>query len=121
MALREVADGRFVHLHIATRKHPLADLLVNESQPMGRHSHPHRHRLPRQPHSIPAPIDGLLPIERNMVAVFADEDLREQPRGHDAALQQRWRQWGHDGNPIPIVALDILRRTVRWRRKRAGS
>src|SRR5947208_3070084 len=72
MARFQVLDGRFIYLHISTGQNAGSDLLVNGLQPIGRQLHPARQRLAREVQPVALRVDLLLPIERQVVAVFAD-------------------------------------------------
>ena len=43
-----------------------------------------------------------------MVAILGDDDLRQESRSHDAALQDRVRQRRHDGHGVQHPTLHIL-------------
>ena len=121
MARREVADRRLIDLHVAAGQHAPADLLRKRSQPERRQSHPLRQGLAREPDAVPGLVHGLLPVERQMIDVFAHQHVRQQPWGDQAALLQAGRQRGHDRHAVHLRAAHYLCRMVRRRRKRAGS
>lgn len=54
------------------------------------------------------PVDGLLPIEREVIAILGDQ-VRQESRSHQAAFQERLRQRGDDGHRVQEAALHILR------------
>jgi hypothetical protein len=72
MAGRQIADGRFIDLHITRIEHMGSDLLVNGLEPIRRQSHPLRHRLPRKPNLVARPVDRLLPVKGTMLRSKSD-------------------------------------------------
>ena len=88
VAGREVFDRRFVHLHVTAAEHPGADVFVDRPQPVGGQAHPLRHRLARDPNIMPRGEYLLLPVERQMIDVFADDDRSDQTGRADAAILQ---------------------------------
>ena len=108
IAGREIADGRFIYLDIAAAEHVAPDLLIDRLEPFRGQRDPFGHRLARQPDLVARPVDRFLPVERKMIAIFAHDDLREEPRCHEAALQERIGQRRDDGHGIEHAALHIL-------------
>jgi hypothetical protein len=56
----------------------MLDLLINGLEPLRGQSDPFSHGLPGQPDLMPAPVDRLLPVERQMVAILTHHDLRQE-------------------------------------------
>ncbi len=53
-------------------------------------------------------VDAFLAVEREMVAVFADQDVGQQSRRGQAAVLQARGQRGDDGGRFPVRFADIL-------------
>ncbi len=117
----QIANGRFIDLYIAAAENPRTDALVNGAQPIGRQSHPFGQGLPRQPDPVARPIDRFLPVKRQVIAILGDDDLRQEAR----ATRLRARSESGSGATIGTASSTPRRtyfgRTVRRRRKRAGS
>lgn len=75
----KIADRGFIDLHIASGHDSSAHRFVDRPQPVCRETNPAHHALPRKIDTVPDAIDLLLPVKWKVVAVFGDEDLREQP------------------------------------------
>ena len=56
---------------------------------------------------MPRGVDLLLPVEWQMIAVFGDDDLREQSWCGDATLLQGVQR-GNDGRLVGLITLHIL-------------
>jgi hypothetical protein len=84
----QILDGRFVDLHVTSGHDSGVDVFINRAQPVGGQSEPACHALPWDGDVVPCGVDLLLPVERQMIAVLGDDDLREQSRCGDAALLQ---------------------------------
>lgn len=93
----EMADGRFVDWHVAAAEHAGANGFVDRLQPVGAKFDPAGQRLPRQLHVVAAGEDLFLPVEREVVAVFADEDVRGQTGRGQSAFAQTLGQQCDDG------------------------
>lgn len=104
----EVADGRFIDLHIAARQHLAADFLVNEAQPVGAHADPFAHRLAGEGDAVAALVNHLLPVEREKIAILGDEDLRDPTGVGDAIVQEARRQRSEDGHCLQLATTHIL-------------
>ncbi|MEN9576773.1 MAG: hypothetical protein RL514_4628 [Verrucomicrobiota bacterium] len=107
----QIFDRGFIHLHIAVRQDARADVFVNELQPLGGQCHPPGQCLTRQMHLVAVPEDLFLPIQRKVIAVFADQHLRQQARCGQAAIQQPFRQGCDHGrlvefHPVNVFAAD---------------
>src|SRR5215204_5694009 len=105
----EIADRRLIDLHITAGEDLLSHLLVDRPQPIRSKTDPLRHRLSRQPDAVARPVDGFLTVERKMIAIFANEDLREKPRTSDAPLEDGLRQWCHDRHRVDLATMHVLR------------
>ena len=67
------------------------------------------------------PVDRLLPIKRKVIAVLADEDLRQQSGCRETALlETRWQRRDH-WRGVRITPAHGLQRISRRRRNRPGS
>jgi hypothetical protein len=88
VAGREVFDRRFIDLHVAAAEHAGADMFVNRPQPVGGQAHPLRHRLAREHHFVARGEDLFLPVERQVIDIFADDDRGDQAGGGEAAILQ---------------------------------
>ena len=104
----EIADRRFVDLHVAAAEHAGADGFVNGFQPVGAEFHPAGECLSRQMHFVAAGEDVFLPVEREVVAVFADEDVREQTGRGQSAFAQTLGQQCDDGGEIGVGAVNVF-------------
>ncbi len=76
----QILDGCLVDLHIPSGHDPGVDVFINRPQPIGGQPDPARHALAWDGDVVPGGVDLLLPIERQRIAVFRDNDLREQSR-----------------------------------------
>ena len=92
VARLQIVDRRFIHLHIAARQDAGADGLVNRLQPFGGQFNPTRQGLPGQMDLMPPRKNLFLPIQRQMIAVFGDQNLRQQTGRGQAAVLQPLRQ-----------------------------
>ena len=104
----EIADRRFVDLHVAASHHAGADGFVDRLQPVGAKFDPAGQRLPRQLHVVAAGEDLFLTIKRKVVAVFADEDVREQTGRGQSAFAQTLGQQCDDGGEIGVGAVNVF-------------
>ena len=109
MARREVADRGFIHLHVAAPEHVAANVFVNRLQPFCGQRDPFGHRLPRQPDLMARPVDRLLPVEWQVIAILTHDDLRQKSGSYNAAFQHRVGQCSDDRHCIEDAALHILR------------
>ena len=88
VAGREVFYASFVHLHVAVFEHVGVDRFVDEAERVGGERHPLSERLAGDVNIVPCGEDFLLPVERKVVGVFADDDCCKQPGRCDAAVFQ---------------------------------
>lgn len=104
----QIVDGSFVRLHVTSSQNARADRIIDRAQPIGGQAHPAGHRLAGQMHAMALPINLFLTVERRMIAIFGDEDLRQQPCGGQTALLQPWRQRRDDRSRVHIAPAHIL-------------
>lgn len=103
---QQVLDRRFIKLRVVVRKDAAEDHLIEGPKPFGGRSHPAGHVLAGQVDAIPPTGDLLLPVERQMVAVFRSEDRGEKTGPRLAAFQHR-RQLRDDRGTMRLVAPDV--------------
>ena len=77
VARRQIINRRFIHLHIAASQDSGADVFVNGFEPIGGQPHPARQGLPGQMNSVALKKNLFLPVQRQVVAVFADQNMRQ--------------------------------------------
>src|ERR1051326_7960569 len=82
----------FIDLHVSAGQDTGLDLLIDRHQPVGRQFHPASQRLARQVQTVPLRINLLLPIQRQMVTVFAHQHVSQQARSGQSAFLQAGRQ-----------------------------
>lgn len=75
MAGRQITNRSFVDLKISSGHDPGANVLIDGSQPIRSQSHPAGHALTWQVDSVAFLKNGLLPVERKMIAILAYDDL----------------------------------------------
>ena len=73
----QILHRRFVHLHITACHDSGVDMLVYGFEPVSRQAQPSGHALAWDGDLVPAGIDLLLPVERQMIAILRDDDLSE--------------------------------------------
>ena len=56
---------------------------------------------------MPLLVNLFLPVQRQMVAVFGDQNLRQQSRRRQAAIQQAFRQRRGQRRAIRIFAVNV--------------
>lgn len=83
-------DGRGVGVGRAAPKHVPADLIHEQATQRDRLTDPVRERRARQLHAL-AREDLGLTVQRQMVGVFRDEDMREKARAPAAPLDRQGR------------------------------
>ena len=88
----QIANGRLVGLQIAPGQEVLFHRQVDRFEPKSSLAHPFAQALPRDRNSVTLAIDFLLPIERQMILIFADEHLGHQTRPHITFVHQTRRQ-----------------------------
>lgn len=87
MTRGQVSHGRFVDLRIATGQHAGADLFVDRLKPIGAPFHPAGESRTGEIDLVALGKDLFLPVERKVIAILADQDVREQPRTRQAPFQ----------------------------------
>ena len=105
---REIADRRFIDLHIATGHDSGADRLVDRTQPVGGEGDPAHHGRARKVDAMAGAVDLFLTVKRQVIAKLRDEDLREQTRRRQAAFLQARGQRGDDGHGVDLAPAHIL-------------
>ena len=107
MAGRQIANRSLVDLKVSSGHDSGADLLIDGSQPIGGQPHPAGHALTRQMNPVAVSKNGFLPVERKVIAILADDDLRQKSGRRNAALLQARRQCRDHGRrfrvPTPHV------------------
>ena len=105
----EVFDRCFVDLHVTVDELFGLHRLDHELEPLGDQGHAIGHRLARDSHSVSLQVDQPLSIEGQVVGVFADDDVGEQPRCEDAAFQKFLGKFRDDGSGLRVDDTHILR------------
>ena len=104
----QILDRGFVDRHVAAGHDAGADGFVNRFQPVDGQFHPAGQRLPGQLHPVAAGEDLFLPMEREVVAVFADEEVREQTGRGQPAFPQARGQRRDDGGEVGVGAMRVF-------------
>ena len=73
-------------LHIAAAEVAGDDGFVIRPQPVGGQLEPARQRMPGQLHWMAPPVDLFLSVEGKLIAVFPEEDVREQASRGQATI-----------------------------------
>jgi hypothetical protein len=113
--------GGFVHLNISTSHDSGSDVLINGPQPVSGQPHPAGHVLAWQMNPVAVSKNGLLPVERKMIAILAYDICAKSP---GAVMQRSCRLGGKaaiTGASSRFPRGTYLRRTNRRRKNRPGS
>ena len=81
-------------------------MLDDRLEPVGGDTYPLAHGLPGEFDPVARAQDRLLPVERQVVHVLLDQNVRDQTRTGEPALHQARRQRRHDGRQ---GAVDLAR------------
>ena len=103
-----IIHRRFVRLDVAGLSNLSAQGFVNHRQQMCDLRNPVTHRFPAQRHVIPLPENLFLPVKRQMVAVFAQEDLVQQPRGRKTVLNHPFLSRSHHRRKRAIRQMGVF-------------
>ena len=102
MAGRQIANRGLVNLKVSSGHDPGADVLINGSQPIRSQPHPARHALTWQIDPVAVSKNGFLPVERNVIAILAYDDLHQKSGRRNAALLQARRKCSDHGNRFQV-------------------
>lgn len=83
----QIIHRSLIHLDIATTHHPGEDMFIDGLQPPRGQFYPPRQTLPRQLNPVALPVNLFLPVEGQMVAVLADQNVGQQAGSRQAAVQ----------------------------------